>query len=166
MNDEKIDPEIEQLLKNVRSKKPPRELMANFASGVNSRIDERIKRPPFAMPALGVLALAAVLVIGALYYFYKQPAPKSQSIEPLSSVQLQETGRNMESAGKASILPAKSQELSFEEVAKLLEALEETEIDEEEAAALDLVLLEVDDAAEELALLDEFEIGPPITGKV
>lgn len=148
MEEERLTPELEKLLKQVRLKEPSQELMADYLTGVNAKIDRRMSAPHFGFRE-GVLVFAVGLILAGLFYFLLAP---SLNHEPTPKLVTSDSESNLPQGLQAIIVPPPA-ELSLEEELALLEAFEEELSDQESD------WLEDEELLEELALLDELEIS-------
>lgn len=156
MDQDKLSPELEKLLKQVKLKEPPKDLMADYAAGINAKIDQQAGRPHFGFPHVA-MALAIGLVFAGVFYFViarplnHNEAPVLQAVP--TQVEKQEMPESVVPEASQSVAPIQDRDLSLEEELTLIEAFEGEFLDEEDAALGD------EDLLEELALLDELEIS-------
>ena len=162
MDEDKLTPEIEKLLKQVKLKEPPQELMKDYLGGVHNKINQQSGTPHFGFPQVS-LVLAVGLVFAGVFYFMSARSVNHQAGYELPPVLVQapeQTTPEMAAPSTEVSLPEvqlsvsnQGTELSLEEESTLLETLESGFSDEEDEVLGD------EDLFEELALLDELEIS-------
>jgi hypothetical protein len=181
MEEERLTPELEKLLKQVRLKEPSQELMADYLTGVNAKIERRMSAPHFGFRE-GVLVFAVGLILAGLFYFLLAPSLNHEPTPEIQPVIARHDQIEPEAISEIASLPPQSAsdpprilagptvarnderipevDLSLEEELALLEAFEE-ELSEQESD-----WLEDEELLEELALLDELELSSPSTGRL
>ena len=152
MNQEKLSPELEKILNQVKLKEPPRELVKDYVEGVNLRIDRKLRQPVFGFPQL-VLAFAVGAATVGIFYWVVQGRLRPGTSEELFPM-TQRVGTVVESE-KAVQKPAQGKPLSLEDEMAILEAFGE----DIQNGTADLV--SDDEVYEEIAFLDDIELSQP-----
>lgn len=180
MDREQLALELERLMNQVRLKEPPRELMADYLSGVNAKIDRGIKSHGFGFPHLAVVFAVGLTIVGLAYCFFlrfqQEPASSNETppviameanvgaplmAPPYDRNELRGRDESRYYQSKEIVPQARDREqlstpevLSIDEEMAVLEAFQEEFQDEANDLFGDEGLLE------ELALLDEVELSP------
>lgn len=167
-NQDKLTPELEKLLKQVRLKEPPKDLMTDYAAGVNAKIEQQSGKPHFGFPQVVLVTAVGLVFAGIFYFISARPLTQTQtpalqplvdsvthhSKEPFGARTPRSTqDDNLSEALQSVNAPVQAEEFSIEEEFVLLEAFEDEFLDEENAVLGD------EDLFEELSLLDELEIS-------
>ena len=171
MDQDKLSPELEKLLKQVKLKEPSKDLMADYLAGVNAKINQQSGMPHFGFPQVTLILAVGLVFAGIFYFVIARPLnhDEAPAIQPTVSVishseersdeeSKTETlrfaqGDNIPKALHSVSIPVQEEELSLNDELALLEAFEGGSSDEEDNALGD------EDLFEELALLDELEIS-------
>ena len=151
MEKKELDPELERLIDSVKLKEPPQELMRDYLSGVNAKIDQSAKWFHLGLPQLTVLCAIGLVSAGLMYFLI----PHTKLV-----IQVPKTVKTVEVAPARSPEPkvqqnTSSKPLSIEEEMAVLRAFAEERSE-------DVVeLLGDDEVFEELGQLDETELSTP-----
>lgn len=169
-NKEELTPELEQLISKVKLKEPPQELMKDYLSGVNAKIDQGIKSSYFGFSQFTVFLVIGVVLAGVFYFFLVR-----LQVKPVLEVKPATVQRSVKTASViASEAPAKihggsvqqvvadndknqastQKPLTIEEGVAVLEAFGDEFSDESPD-----VFGDDDEALDELAVLDEVELS-------
>lgn len=160
MSKEELPQELERILKQVKPQKPPKELINNYLSEVNAKIDARLSGSSFGIPQIGIALALGVVLAGAAYLYWMPQWHHEKQIEnpvvlqeaKIESNALRETDAQVPEGIAASIARTA---LSAEDEAKILEAFAEE--------AADVEILDDDELFEELNLLDDLELSSPVS---
>ena len=167
MNQEdRLDPEIEKLVRDVKLKEPSEEEMSNYVSEVRAKINLHASGPTFGFPQLGLLLAAGVILAGLIYFTVSRP--QIEKVPSLKEVPLQDQTAQIPGQpplvwkdGKWVSQDAKiPKQLSIEESITVLEAFGEEFSDEASDLYRD------DDILEELTFLDEIELSSAQVQKI
>ena len=164
-NKEDLAPELEKLISKVKLKEPPQELMRNYLSGVNAKINQGTKGNHFGFPQLAVFLVIGMALAGFLYFFLVL-----SQIKPVSEVKPVSVRQDVVSQGAQVLNLAVSKirnsntisaqkSLTLEEELAILEAFGEEFSDESSDVLGD------DEAIDELVVLDEIELSPGFTNQ-
>lgn len=148
MDKEGLSPELEQLLRKVRVKEPPQELMADFAKGVNERIDRGAAGPGFGFPQAGVVLAVGLVLAGAVYFLVGR-IPVQPALQPVRSSLIRPVVADVSAPALSAA------DLSIEEEAVLIEELDEGFLDEVIEAMGD------EDLLDEIDFMDTLELAAP-----
>ncbi len=156
MDQEKLTPELEKLISKVKLKEPPREMMTNYLSEVNTKIDQGIRSSHFGFPQVTGFFVIGLTLAGVLYFFLMHPAAhvKEVSVEKNIADRSQEVTSPITSYIQTSTAPVSQKSLTLEEEMAVLEAFGDEFSDES------VGLFGDDEALEELTVLDEVELSP------
>jgi hypothetical protein len=161
MDPDKLSPEVEKLLKQVKLKEPPQDLMADYVAGVRAKINQQSGGPHFGFPHAAFILALGLAFAGSVYLISMRPLnydevpvieTQEQKASELVAAQSQ---TNVPETDQNTNIPVQERELSIEEELALLEVFEGEFLDEEG------VILGSEDLFEELAFLDELEISSP-----
>ena len=154
MDKESLPPELEGFLNKVKLKEPPRELMSDYLSGVNAKIDRGVSGKSFGFPQTVVLLLAGAAFVAGVVYLLAFHPKKDTEIQIAPAV----VSRPLipeESAAQTieRAVPKVAEQLSLEDQLTILEALGE----ESEKETLETIGNE--ELLDEAAFLDDIEFS-------
>lgn len=151
MDNESLPQELQNVLSRVKLKEPSPELMVNYLSGVNAKIDRGTSGPSFGFPQVSVLLLLGIAFTFGIVYLLALN-PKKEAVGPMIASQAQsEPAQKAETT--AQTLEVVSAQLSLEDQLTLLEAMGEESTNE----TIDLFGNE--ELLDEAALLDDVEFS-------
>ncbi|MBI4358623.1 MAG: hypothetical protein HY584_04920 [Candidatus Omnitrophica bacterium] len=156
MDKTELTPELEKLVKGVKLKEPPEQLMADYLSGVNAKIDRGAEGAHFGFPQIAIVLAIGLTFAGAFYLFLTRPQGESPVQVAEITQKVETTPLSAELSGAAAKIEP-LQPLSLEEEMEVLEAFGE----EFQGEASDLFGDE--EVFEELAQLDELELSPTLS---
>ena len=158
MDQDELSLELKKLLSKVKLKEPPREIMANYLSEVNAKIDGGIKNSHFNFPQFATVFAVGVILAGLFYLF----SPRSQVkpvLETKPAVQkVQDLLTTVPQAPPTQVISTQKP-LTVEEKMAVLEAFGDEFSDES------VDLFGDDEVLEELALLDDMELSPQLSAQ-
>ena len=164
MNQEdRLDPEIGKLVRDVKLKELSEEEMSNYVSEVRTRISRHASSPVFGFPQLGLLLAVGFILAGLVYFIVIRPqVEKAPSLKEVSlQHQTAQTSGQPPLVQKDKKQEAKTQkQLSIEESITVLETFGEEFSDEASDLYRD------DDILKELAFLDEVELSSVSSAQV
>ena len=70
MDQDKLTPELEKLLKQVKLKEPPQDLMTDYMTGVNVKINKQLERPRFEFPQVMMILVVGAVFAGLSYFIF------------------------------------------------------------------------------------------------
>ena len=162
MDQEKLSPELERFVSKVKLREPSPEMMANYLSEVNAKIDQGIKGSHFGFPQFAVVFAVGLAFAGSLYFFLVHP--QRQPVRDVANISMQSVPENRwvkttpstppQQVQRKVVVPANNKSLTVEEEMTVLEAFGDESSDESAE------LLEDEEAFEELTMLDDVELSP------
>ena len=148
MKHENLDPELEQLVKKLKLKEPSEDVMGNYLSGINARINEQIEQSHFGFPQFATVMAISLVLVGAVYFIYTSYIKPVKNVEAIPNSQIT-------SASSGTLPRNDAKPLSLEEEMTVIEAFAEE-------SSKDMIELFGEDAVlEELAQMDESELSSP-----
>ena len=135
MKEDRLDPQIEKLLNEVKLKQPEASEMTDYVSMVRSKIELKQQQPTFHFAPAGIAMASVVMLAGlAFLMFFNQPKKEVLEIPAVSVV----------SQSNPAPVPTPIQGLTLEEEMAILEAFsaESSDILGAEAVLEDLVLID------------------------
>ena len=153
---EELAPELEKLISKIKLKEPSRELMKDYLSGVNAKIDQGIRNSNFGFPQFAVFMAIGMALVGFLYFLFVhlQTKPVSVKTASVASEAKFETSSRKDK-GQTSTQKA----LTLEEEVAILKALGDESSDELSDVFGD------EEALDELVVLDEVELSPGLANQ-
>ena len=149
MDKRELDPELEQLISKVKLKEAPQELMRDYLSGVNAKINQGMKEPYFGFPQFAVVCVVGLALAGLIYFVVVHGRPVTPVPETVREAEV--------------VSPHPSQPEVFQQtLPKLLSIEEEMAVLEtfaEEHSEDTAELFGDEEVFEELAQLDEAELS-------
>ena len=152
MKHENLDPELEQLVNKLKLKEPSEDVMGNYLSGINARINEQIKQSHFGFPQFATVMAISLVLVGAVYFIYTSYVKPVKNVEAIPNSQIT-------SASSGTLPHNDAKPLSLDEELAVLEAFVED-------SSKDMIELFGEDAVlEELTQMDESELTSPTAPK-
>ncbi len=164
-NKEELTPELEKLISKVKLKEPPQELMRDYLSGVNAKIDRGIKGSHFGFPQFAIFLVISAVLAGFFYFFLvrlqRQPVleVKPAFIQRSVTGQGTEAPTSVVSETQHHGTVSAQKPLTIEEEVTVLEAFGDEFLNESSDVFGD------DEALNELAVLDEVELSPGLANQ-
>ena len=145
MEQEELSPELKKLMGKVKLKEPSPEVMANYLSEVNAKINKGIKSSHFGFPQFAVVFAVGLVFAGSLYFFLgrtqKQPVSDTGTVSSIPQ------------PAQAKAVVSSKKPLTLEEEMAILEAFGDESSNESTGT------FEDEDPFEELAMLDDVELS-------
>ena len=159
MEQEELSPELKKLISKVKLKEPSPEMMANYLSEVNAKIDKGVKSLPFGFPQFAVIFAVGLVFAGSHYFFLghaqKQPVSDTGTVSMQSAAENRrtETVSSVPQPAQAKVVVSSQKPLTLEEEMAILEAFGDESSNESTGT------FEDEDPFEELAVLDDVELS-------
>ena len=148
MDENKLDQEIEKILKEVKLKEPSQEETTHFLRGVHEKIDQNLRARTLGFRQFGLVLVAGLALAGLLYLIFSRF--QAETTPEMNVATARAKHPPMETVSRQ---PSVLKPLSIEQDMAVLEAFSE-ELSEESSE-----LFGEDESLGDLAVIDELEVS-------